>query len=196
MIFSEQSVDFECSSWGNSDRWWVYRMRPDFYVLCPSMELSGYVWIVIHTVETVFRYLLLTLTVSGAFVTPFYMYKTEKNSCLWLLLSFCCLLTDVGKFIFCVIWNLQTPSLLKSISNLLVHWLLKFPCSTNYLYSVLVSVLVCEVGEWPFSFLHSSALGAARCFLHTVFSLQVLTGSWNCWKLTDRNEVKHLILIV
>jgi len=67
---------------------------------------------------------------------------------------FCCLLTDVGKFIFCVIWNLQTPFLLKSISDLLVHWLLKFPCSSNYLYSDLISVLLCEAGEWPFSFPH------------------------------------------
>jgi hypothetical protein len=47
------------SSWGNSDRWWVYRMRPDIYVLCPSMELIRCVWIVIRTVETVFRYLFL-----------------------------------------------------------------------------------------------------------------------------------------
>lgn len=168
-------------------------MRPDFYVLCPSMELSGCVWIVILTDEMVFTYLFLTLTVSVVFVTLFYTYKMEKDSCLWLLLCFCCLLTDVGKFIFCVIWNLQTPFLLKSVSNLLVHWLLKFPCSTNYLYSVLVSVLLCE---WSFSFPHCSALGAARCVLHTVISLQVLTGSWNCWKLTDRNEVKLLVLII
>ena len=53
--------------------------------------------------DVVFRYLFFNLTVSGVFVTPFYMYKTEKDSCLWLLLSFCCLLIDVGKFIFCVI---------------------------------------------------------------------------------------------
>lgn len=187
-----------CSSWGNSDRWWVYRMRPDFYVLYPSMEVSGCVWIIIHSIEMVFRYLFLTLTVSGVHVTPFYMYtlKTEKDSYLRLLLSFCCLLTNVGKFIFCVIWNLQTPFLLRSISDLLVHWLLKLPCSTNYLYSVLVSILLCEVGEWPFGFPNSSALGAARCVLHTVISLQVLTGSWNCWKLMDRNEVKLLLLTV
>lgn len=107
-------------------------MRPDFYVLCPSMELSGCVRIVICTVETIFRYLFLTVTVSGVFVTPFYAYKMEKDSCLWLLLSVC---WQMWVNLFSV-WfeTYKTPFLLKSVSNLLVHWLLK----SFLLYKLLV----------------------------------------------------------